>query len=654
MAQAGMTYPTLNRFQSRLRANWIAIVLFGLVAPLSAQTCTAQNVSPMSLIPDTAAGALRVPDMPKFCEAWKTTTLYSFIHDDAMKPFMDAQKAQAEKELLAADLKVGIKIRDLLEIASGEAAIAWLPFKDPRRPFSVVVVADVRGLKAKATASIDQVDADLKQAGATRTDVTYGADTIRVYSLKQKPGQLKIEQVAITLNDDRLIASDRDSVVKSFLDTVAGKSTVAKLVDSADYTQIIKQIQDRPVAEGKGGILGLEWFARPLSMAKIVKDAIGIDRGRQVDVLNLLERQGFDAVRAAGGRFTIAHADFDLLHHGFILAPPTTNEPSKYKLGARMLQFPNVANGSVPAWVGEQIASLTRLNWKMGDAFWASETLINDAFGDEIFRDIFDGIRDDEDGPKIDMQKNVIPNLGEHLYLLTDNKLPADKTSERLLVAVEVINAAAIRDAVKRAMEVEPDATLIDGVPGTEIYRVLRTDEPTDFDAELFQDIGLDEGPDPDAPPPLLNQWAITVINNANGPGGYLVFSSHPELLVETATLMLKPPANGLAANAEIQTVMNQLKQIGGEEFAMKRVVRTNVSLRVKYMLLRQAKLRESDSLLASLFRRTFDDLKNEDEDPLNAKKLPPFEQVEKYFRPAGTYVKTDKDGWVIDGFLLK
>ena len=649
-----MTHPTFKRIQRRLQANWIALVLFGLVALSSAIAQAEEYASPLSLVPDTAAGALRVPDMPAFCEAWKTTTLYSFIHDESMKPFMEAQKARAEQELLAADLKVGIKLRDLLEIASGEAAIAWLPFKDPRRPFSVVVVADVRGLKAKATAAIDQVDADLKKAGATRNDVTYGADVVRVYSLKPKPGQLKLEQVAITLNDDRLIAADRDSVVTSFLDAAAGKSTAAKLIQSEDYTRIIEQIKDRPVAAGKGGVLGLEWFARPLAMAKIVKDAIGIDRGRQVDVLNLLERQGFDAVRAAGGQFTIAHQDFDLLHHGFILAPPTTNEPSKYKLAARMLQFPNVANGSVPAWVGEQIASLTRLNWEMGDAFWASETLINDAFGDEIFRDIFDGIRDDEDGPKIDMAKNVIPNLGKHLYMLTDNKLPADKTSERLLVAVEVINAAAIRDAVKRAMEVEPDATLIEGVPGAEIYRVLRTDEPTDFDAELFEDIGLGDGPDPDAPPPLLNQWAITVIGATDGPGGYLVFSSHPELLVETAKLMITPPANGLAANAEIQKVMMQLKEIGGNEFSMKRVVRTHVSLRVKYMLLREAKLRDSDSLLASLFRRTFDDLKKEDQDPLNAKLLPPFEQVEKYFRPAGTYIKTADDGWLIDGFLLK
>ena len=40
--------------------------------------------------------------------------------------------------------------------------------------------------------------------------------------------------------------------------------------------------------------------------------------------------------------------------------------------------------------------------------FWASETLLNEAFGDEIFKDIIEGIRDDEDGPQIDIAKNVL------------------------------------------------------------------------------------------------------------------------------------------------------------------------------------------------------------------------------------------------------
>lgn len=636
---------------------WVGCGLLALATNPGSRSFAAEYASAMSLIPDTAAGTLRVPNMPDFCQAWKTTTLSAFANDESMKPFVDAQRVRTEQELLAADLKVGIKLRDLLEIASGEAVIAWLPYKDPRRPFSIAVVADTRGLRAKAEMAIDQVDADLVAGGAKRNDVKSGKDTIRVYALKPKPGEIKIEQVAIMLNDERIIASDRDSVVTALLDAIAGNSAVPALASSEDYNRITTQIGERPAVKETGadaGVIGLQWFARPLAMGRIIKEAAKVDRGRQVNVLNLLERQGFDAIRAAGGQFTIGHRHYDLLHHGFVLAPPVTTEPSKYKLAARMLQFPNAKNEPIPDWVSDKIASYTRLNWKMDEAFWASETLANDAVGDEIFRDIFDGIRDDEDGPKIDVAKNVVPNLGKHLIMLTDNEMPATETSERLLVAIEVTDAAALRDAVKRAMEVEPDASLIKGVDGADVYRVLHTDEPADFETELFDDLGLGEEPDPNAPPPLLNQWAISVIQIQNGPGGYLVFSSHPELLIDTAKRMLSSAGGGLGDTADFKQVREELVEIGGAEFAMQRMVRTDLSLRVKYTLLREGKLRDSDSLLASLARRAFEKVKEEDDDPLGAKKLPPFSKVEKFFRPAGTFLLTADDGWLLDGFLLK
>jgi len=651
-AQAGMIQSIILRYSQRLFACWVYFSILGLTIFLGLST-HAQGVAPMALIPDTAAGAVRIPDMPEFCEAWKTTTLSAFANDPSMKSFVDAQRTRAEQELFAANLKVGVKLRDLLEIASGEAVIAWLPFKDPKRPYSIAIVADTSKLQEKAQDAIDQVDKDLIASGAKRTDSKYGDDIIRVYVTKPQPGQLKIDEVAIMLNKELIIASDRESVVTGLLDAVAGKSDKARLIDSRDYTRIASQVEDR-TKDQLGGVIGFQWFARPLAMARIVKDAVGIDRGRQVDVLNLLERQGFDAVTAAGGQLTIGNPAFDLLHHGFVLAPPVTKEPSKYKLAARMLQFPNIKNTPIPPWVGSEIASYTRLNWRMDEAFWAAETLVNDAFGDEIFRDIFDGIRDDEDGPRIDVQKNVIPNLGDHMIVLTDNKMPADESSERMLVAIRITNLPAFKDAVKRAMEVEPDAKLVEGTPGVDVYLVRRSNEKTDFDAELFNDLGLDDQAESETASPLLNQWAITVTEAKGESGGYLVFASHPEFLTETVTRMMEGKADGAATTPEFQDLEAKINQLGGTTIAMKRVVRPDLSLRVKYQLLREGRLRDSDSLLSSIFRRISENADASDEDPINAKTLPSLDVVEKYFRPAGTFLQTRDDGWQLDGFLLK
>ena len=71
--------------------------------------------------------------------------------------------------------------------------------------------------------------------------------------------------------------------------------------------------------------------------------------------------------------------------------------------------------------------------------------LLNEAFGDEIFKDIIEGIRDDEDGPQIDIAKNVLPNLDDQLILVTDNTLPSELNSERMLIAIRISDARSHR-----------------------------------------------------------------------------------------------------------------------------------------------------------------------------------------------------------------
>lgn len=631
----------------------------GAINPSSPETAVAQEYQPaINLVPDTAAGVVRIPSLPTLCDAWKKTTLSALVNDPAMKPFVDAQKKLSEERTSTLGFNIGVRPKEVLEIASGEVVLAWLPFDDPRRPFALAIVADIRGNRARADQVVTKIDADMKANGATLKMTNFGGESIRVYTLKPVPGQIKIDQVSLTYNDTRLIAADRDSVVTSMLESIAGTSTSEKLSKAEDFVGVQKQI-DPPNAD-ETLPAGVQWFARPLAMGRIVKEAAKIDRGRQVDILNLLQRQGFDAVRAAGGQVTVGGPEFDLMHRGFIWSPPVPGQAERFRLAARVLQPLNLPAESIPAWVGGTIASFSQLNWNMSDSFWHIESLVDDAFGEAIFRDILDGIRDDEDGPRIDIAADVIPNLGQKVYILTDNVMPADQRSERVLVAIETTDTAALRKAVRRTMEVESDATLIPGpLPGVDVYRVLRTDEPNDFEAELFDDLGLGADEDADRQPPLLNQWAITVIDAPRTAkpakqSGYLIFSSHPELLLETVSRFAKADNGGLFGDdAEVQRVVGKLEKLGAQERAYVRIARTDLTLRAKYGLMQEGKLRDSDSVMATLFRRIFIS-KDEKNINLNNDKLPPFEKIKKYLRPAGGFSRATEIGWTLDGFLMK
>ena len=276
----------------------------------------------VDLFPKNTAGYVRIPNAPDFCKAGKQMHIGKLIDDPVMKPFIDAQKARAESYFDSLTDKIKLRPSDLYDIVSGEVAMAWLPAKDKRRPFSVCVIADVRGLRDKADLALEKIDKDLKAGGATRTDVKHQGEEIRVYKTKPKPGQLKVEQIAISLNDARVIAADRDTVVQDLLDAVAGmpkgeplsRLDDFKIVMSKSETALKKTMED-------GGTKGLEWFAEPFQMARILRKVFEIERGSLVDIVKLLESQGFTAVKAVGGVASLNGKRFDLLHRGFLLAP---------------------------------------------------------------------------------------------------------------------------------------------------------------------------------------------------------------------------------------------------------------------------------------------------------------------------------------------
>jgi hypothetical protein len=623
--------------------------------PVPAEVAT-DFISAIDLLPESLAGLARVPNVQDFCDASKQTRLGQLLSDPLMKPFLEDQRDRAKDYFESINNKVGIKLQDLHDIASGEAAIAWLPFDgDIRRPYSLALLADIRQRKTEATAAMDKVDADLKTGGWTRTDSIHGGHSIRLYDTEPKPGQLKLQQIAIHFDDERLIAADRLSVVTGLLDAIAKKSVVKSIGQSDDFKRVMAKLPDtQETTKQGGGIRTIQWFARPFSMGRILRQAMEIDRGNDVKILDLLERQGFGAILAAGGNVSFNGNKFDVLHHGFVLAPPTVDGEDRYAKAAKMLQFLNKDVQPIPGWVHDNAATFSRLNINVEKCFWASETLVDDAVNDKIFRSMIEGIKEDEDGPQIDIEKEILPNLDDEILFLTDHVQPIDLGCQRLLVAIRVKNAEALGKAVRRVMEFESDAKLIENKNGTEIYQVQRSEDgEEDLDREVFGDFeDTEDEKSEDEEKPLLNQWAVAV--TTDGPNSYLMFASHVELLADTVNRMAAN-LKGLDDLEEVKAIESSIKDLGGDQIAFSRLMRTRLSLRARYELLRAGKLKNSDSILSSLYRRIAEDSGRDPKNvSLDASKLPAIEQIEKYLPNGGSFVETTQEGWSMTGFFLK
>lgn len=643
----------IHRFSLNLRyLPLFPLLIFVAVLAGADRTAKADDyVSGLRLLPADAAGVAWVADMPVLAESWKETTLHELGQDDLMKPLVEANLGADGALWSNVGDKIGVRPKDLYEIASGEVVVAWLPFEnDRRRPSCLCVIADIRSNHQQALTVADRIDQDLKADGATRTDVEKFGETIRVYQPKTRPGQLKIEQVVIAVTEDRIIASNRDSVVVEMLEAIPQGGLAESVEEAPLFKAVADQVSDRIEVKKAGSTL--QWYVRPLSMGRILRDVAKVDRGNKVKILNLLENQGFDAIQAMGGTVVVRQDEFDLLHRGYIHAPPVTDQPDRYRLAARVLQFPNGNLQQLPGWIPKSTASVTQMNWEMEKAFWALESLVNEAFNDKIFRPTIAGIRDDEEGPQIDIEKNVMPNLGRHLLLLTDNTEPITVDSERLLVAIEVIDQDVIASAIEKAMEVEPDVLLVESVDGVDIWKVQRGEGEIEEEA-FFDDFGGDDDMQEEQPP-LLDTWAIAMVGKGAGSDkAYLMFSSHVDFLVEVAERIASGAGDGLNDQQEIKDLLETTKDFGGEKPSIQRIVRLRESLQAKYELQRRGELKDSDSVLATIIRRLFQDEEQEDIERPNASKWPPYADVKKFFKNASSYVETTDTGWSLNAFLL-
>ncbi|MEO1525698.1 MAG: membrane or secreted protein [Planctomycetota bacterium] len=619
-------------------------------ASVSAQQAdTDEYINGVSLLPASTAGVVRIPEVPAFCDAWEKTQIGQLMKSDAMQPFLGAQRDRASNYFDTLDRKIGVKPQDVYNMASGEVVIAWMAFPDDkRRPYALSIIADIRGRKPRADAAAKQLDNELKQGGATRRDITYGDEVIRVYQTKAKPGQLKIEEIAITWNETRFIAADRDTVIQSLLDAASGKAPLDRFASRNNFKKVqADSMAAVQAAAEKDATVCWEWFAEPFAMGRILREVFEYDRRDDLDILQLLERQGFQVVEAVGGVGVVAGERLDILHRGVVIAP------GRLTKAARMLQAFNAPMQPIPGWVSEDTGTFYRLSWKLEEAFWAAESLVNDALGEDLFRPMIDGIRDDKEGPQIDLAKDFLPNLDDEIILLTDNVMPPSPESDRMLAALRVKNAEVVQKVVRKAMESEGDAVEIE-VEEFDAWRVEYGEgDQDDLDAELAQ-LGFEEDIETEDQGRLITHFAIAVVDGKTPDDpSYLIFSTHSDLLVKLGQRIRAGAQDGFADEASTKQVTEVLQQLGAKQVSVDGIMHPAISLRARYELLRRGELKERDTILANLLRRLVEEDEDGEPDPIQAAKLPPFQQIQTYLKSAGSFWEKTPNGWAMTFFML-
>jgi hypothetical protein len=572
-----------------------------------------------------------------------------------MKPFIDDVRKQIGAKLEKAGKRLGVKWEDMEGVYAGESSLAVIqPDPKDKNSHATVLIVDITGKRDKADELLAKVDKNQKADKAVRSELKSGGVTITVYTQPLAAGEKVAEQSFYFIKDDTLVISDHRKTSEEIIGRFGGKAT-----DSLATVEAFKYAMERNIKEAAGVRHHVRWFVEPIGYAEASRAAQGGRKKRGTDLLKVLPAQGFTAVQGLGGYIFFATGSEELLHRTYVYAPAVKRDPAKpstdkYDLAMRMMNFPNGGDLEPQKWVMNDVGGYLTLNWKMQDAFKYSETLVDALAGEKgTFDEIWESMKRDPHGPKIDIYAELVDHLGERATLLTDITVPVHLKSERQMGLIEVKKPDVVAKTLEKAFKDDPAA--IKRPFKDHIIWEIKQEETLAEDEELmiegagFVSEKKKDAKDEEEDEPVLPNMAVTVFE------GHLVVSTHVSFVEELIT-RAKDPKN-LATMDDFKRVHAALTKRGmnNQDTSIRYFSRTDETFRHTYEMIKIGKLPESESM----FARILNGMLSEDEDTvrkpeIDGSKLPNFDLVKKYLGPGGTFIQSEDEGWYLVGTLLK
>lgn len=596
--------------------SFVALCLTGLLtlAPVGA---TAADRLAAGLLPETTKALLSIPDVKLLRSSWNKCELGKLCNDPAMKPLLEDVNRQSDSGF-GWLTHLGLRWSDFEEMQGGETALAIVqPDGDPDQHARAILV-NFDGHRNEAREMWAAVSKRLREQGASQVAVQTPHGTAHRFVLPKMSDDSEAREIYFAASGTWFVATNHRRITEQILANAAAPA------DAKDT--LLQSPAFRACMQHSHAALGqypahLRWFVEPFGLVEVVRAACGARSERGVDYLAVLRNQGFDAIQGVGGAVAFATGQHEALQHTFVYAPGAMDGSSNFELAARMLQFPNNGPQTPETWVPDNIATYVGAHWYVKDAFRFMETLVNELADDEIFEDMMNDIANDPAGPQLDILNDVVAHFADHVTVMFDY--------HRNMLVIELAEAEPVAAAFAKSMSKEGYAKK-HVVQGQVVWQLLddaeNIEDPMAFD---FEDDELaDEVQEGN---PLLQFNAVCVAYN------HLILATHFDAIEN----LLNQAAEGhrLVGASDYQTVTGALKQLEAGKESFRFFVRTSDTLRAAYDALREAKVSTLQLGLGTL--------------EIESKKLPDYSVIESHSGPAGFFLRTEQDGWLISGCLL-
>ena len=385
---------------------------------------------------------------------FNATQLGQLANDEIMRPFVEDLKRQIRQNGSRRLEKLGVTFEDLRGIVSGEVALAMI---QPAENVAVALaLVDVSGHEREARALLDRMADNLTKQGGQHC-VRLQESTVAVFELPHREGERQARQTASFLKEGLLCIGDDVRTVEEVLRA----ATTERKNDLASLPAFRESMARLDKARGDSGKAPhIRWFLEPFGYAGVHADSQAAKTSARRAALR---RQGFSAIRGLAGHVTFASDRYELLHRTVIYAPPAPQEDAKSSDKYASHQdagLPEQQDIQPESWIPRELATYSSWNWNLQKAFDASKSLVDEWVGqpgDEILQSILDDLRDARDGPRYNMEKDLVGNLRGRVTLITDYQTPIGPKSERWVAGVPTSDAKTVAAALEKSMKNEPN-----------------------------------------------------------------------------------------------------------------------------------------------------------------------------------------------------
>lgn len=398
----------------------------------------------------------------------------------------------------------------------------------------------------------------------------------------------------------------------------------ASLARQANFQQLV-------ISESSDAVAGsTQLFVRPVELWSL---SLGDRSKRKVssrDSFVMARRQGIEALEAAGGvvRFpTEKTCDLEFS------VRVKVHRPLKRAIG--LVDFKAGAAPSLPQWCAAATSSVLSWRWDFPSAMNAFGSLFDEynepgPDGEGLFDDLLSGLRDDPEGPRVDLKRDLFSRLGPQVMSVADREgtiSAQNPAGARSLNVVSCREVPLVASFLKKLYAGEKNVAY-EKQGEVHLWTAKKN-------GNLFVE-GEDQS--------LMDIRAVALTPSE------LIFSS--DIAYVRAALAAKVPADPLDKDADWRLLNNKLQDNDGERSALRGFIRLDQFLEPGYGYLRAGKPQAKEGADAALLRLLlFGTLESKPAPPFGA--LPEFKLLRDRLRPFGVRLTLTDDGWLVRGAML-